>query len=55
MSLISCAQMVGKPVIVPLPAAAPAAAAAPFSSERRLRPRLLFELLHPIPLFVIRV
>src|SRR4051812_49395630 len=36
MSLISCAQMVGKPRIASDPAAAPATAAAPFNSVRRL-------------------
>src|SRR5258708_837603 len=35
MSLISCAQMVGKPRIASDPAAAPAIAAAPFNSVRR--------------------
>src|SRR5882757_2148668 len=36
MSLISCAQMVGNPRIASDPAAAPATAAAPFNSVRRL-------------------
>src|SRR5215212_6567203 len=36
MSLMFWAQMVGKPVIAPAPAASPAAAPAPFSSFRRL-------------------
>src|SRR5690242_20068269 len=36
MSLISCAQMVGNPRIASAPAAAPAIAAAPFNSVRRL-------------------
>src|SRR5689334_14468270 len=36
MSLISCAQMVGNPRIASDPAAAPATAAAPFKSVRRL-------------------
>src|SRR5690349_3340482 len=46
MSLISCAQMVGKPRIASEPAAAPATAAAPFNSVRLLS---FFEDLAAVP------
>jgi hypothetical protein len=36
--MFDCAQMVGKPVIVPVPAATPTAAAPVLRSERRVRP-----------------
>ena len=40
MFLLFCAQIVGKPVIAPLPSAAPARPAAPFRTLRRPRPSL---------------
>ena len=41
MFLVFCAQITGKPVIAPLPSAAPAAPAAPFSILRRPTPNLV--------------
>src|SRR5271170_7407897 len=55
MSLISCAQMVGKPVTTPDPIAAPAPSAAPLSKPRRDRPESfppIVLLAIPQPLFL---
>src|SRR6266404_2745902 len=50
--IFDCAQMVGKPVMTPEPAAKPIAAAPVLRSERRESPALFFVVLvMPIPLF----
>ena len=50
--IFDCAQMVGKPVMRPEPAAKPMAAAPVLSSERRESPDLfLVMLVMPFPLF----